>query len=202
MHISNRKFIFYLLAIIALTAYFLHVWIGTILYEGYNPLSQAISDLTAEDSPVKHITRVFSNLYGFLSVIVVGAFIFYSRKYPSKLLRVGILLLSLMIMISAVGYALFPLSESGYAGTFKDIMHMVITGFVVGLTLMALILLFIAFKNSIYKIVTLIALTLLIASPILMTFCSPDYFGVIERISVYTVVLYFGFLATVILYKK
>ena len=36
-----------------------------------------------------------------------------------------------MEWISAVGYRMFPLSDSGYAGAFQDVMHMAVTALVV-----------------------------------------------------------------------
>jgi len=38
--------------------YFLHVIFGRIYYEDYNPFAQAVSDLTADDSPSKHIASI------------------------------------------------------------------------------------------------------------------------------------------------
>jgi len=38
-----------LLGIFSVILYFLHVILGEVFYEGYNPLEQAISDLTASN---------------------------------------------------------------------------------------------------------------------------------------------------------
>ena len=43
-----------------------------------------------------------------------------------------------MEWISAIGYRMFPLSESGYAGAFQDVMHMVVTAAVVLLSIVSL----------------------------------------------------------------
>jgi hypothetical membrane protein len=66
----NRKIVklIPLLGILSVIFYFLHVIIGRIFYEGYNPLAQAISDLTASNSPSKNIARQFSMLYGICAV--------------------------------------------------------------------------------------------------------------------------------------
>jgi hypothetical protein len=193
---------FFIFAIFAILSYFTHVWIGTFFYQGYNPLSQAISDLTADDSPVKHITRIFSNLYGFLSVIVVIGFILFRKEFKRKIVRLGILLFSIMMIVSAVGYALFPLSEAGLAQSFQDIMHMVVTIIVVSLTIISLILLAIGFKYKVYRAITITGFMLLMLSSLSMPLVGPNYFGVMERVNVYTVVLYFGFLSTIIFYKQ
>lgn len=55
-------------------------------------------------------------------------------------IRIGVYLYALAIWLGAIGYALFPLSESGYAGIFQDIMHLyVITFPVVILSIASLI---------------------------------------------------------------
>ena len=58
-----------LLGIFSVIFYFLHVILGEIFYEGYNPLAQAISDLTASNSPSKNIAKIFSMLYGICAVL-------------------------------------------------------------------------------------------------------------------------------------
>jgi hypothetical membrane protein len=202
--ISTQKVqkILLITAIVAIITYFLHVWVGTYLYEGYNPLSQAISDLTADDSPVKTITRTLSSIYGLLSTIVVLGFIYYREIFNHKISRLGLIFFSIMMIVSATGYALFPLSASGYAGSFQDVMHMIVTIIVVSFTIISLILLAIGFKNKTYRIITIASFVVLMTSSMLMSVVSPNYFGVMERISVYTVVIYFGFLSIVVLYNK
>jgi len=49
--------------------YFLHVFLGALFYTGYNPMAQAISDLTASNSPSKNIAMPFTILYGIFTVI-------------------------------------------------------------------------------------------------------------------------------------
>lgn len=56
----------------------------------------------------------------------------------TKLLRIGIYLFAIMEWISAVGYRMFPLSSSGYAGAFQDVMHMVTIALVVLLSIVSL----------------------------------------------------------------
>ena len=49
-----------------------------------------------------------------------------------------------MEWISAVGYRMFPLSDSGYAGAFQDVMHMVTTALVVLLSIVSLTMIIVA----------------------------------------------------------
>jgi len=188
--------------LLSLVAYFSHVVIGTMLYEGYDPLSQAISDLTADDSPVKTLTRTLAHIYGFFSVITVYLLYRFSFYQSTKRLRWGMLCFGMMIVLSAIGYALFPLSEAGYAGSFQDIMHMVITVLVVLLTVASLILFYFGFNIKFAKYYTLFAFISITISPLLMVVFGPNLFGLFERISVYTVVIYLGFLVFMSLNQK
>ena len=56
----------------------------------------------------------------------------------SKLPRTGVYLFAVMEWISAIGYRMFPLSSSGYAGAFQDAMHMTVTAAVVLLSIVSL----------------------------------------------------------------
>lgn len=84
----------------------------------------------------------------------------------SRLLRSGIYLFTAMEWISAVGFSMFPLSDSGYAGTFQDEMHILSTILVVLLSIVSLVMLIIAGAKR------------------------KEYFGVVERFSVFAAVGY------------
>lgn len=53
----------------------------------------------------------------------------------------GLLGVVALLSYTAAGYSMFPLSDSGYAGTFQDQMHILSTVFVVLLSIVSLILL-------------------------------------------------------------
>ena len=53
-------------------------------------------------------------------------------------------LFTIMEWVSAVGFGMFPLSDSGYAGTFQDQMHILSTVIVVLLSIISLILIIIS----------------------------------------------------------
>ena len=192
------------LGVLAVASYFLHVILGRLFYEDYNPLAQAISDLTADDSPSRSIARFFSGLYGFFSVLCMIGLAILVKKVPSKIVRVGYYLFTVMITTSAIGYALFPLSEAGYTGSFQDTMHLIVTGVVVSFTILSLIVLIIGFRKmkGSFSLITLVALVVLFASSMATTQISQQYFGIAERFSVYTVVLYLGFLVFALTSKK
>jgi hypothetical membrane protein len=174
--------------------YFLHVILGEIFYKGYNPLAQAISDLTASNSPSKGIARIFSMLHGISALIFsIGLFLNLKGRI-NKVITCSSLFFCAMNAISFFGYTLFPLSESGYAGTAQDRMHILVTIFVVAFTIISLILFCIGFlRTGKYKhlgIISLCAFILLAIGAILVNIVPKEYFGAAERINIYSVIIY------------
>jgi hypothetical protein len=119
--------------------------------------------------------------------------VFYQGRV-NKVFRLGIYLFAIMEWTSAVGYTLFPLSGSGYAGTFQDVMHMVVTAFVVLLSIASMILIAVGcFKSKVHKqlgIFTLAVLGIMTLGSIATGVVPLGYFGFAERLSVYSVVMY------------
>ena len=188
-----------LLGILSVILYFLHVILGEIFYEGYNPLAQAVSDLTASNSPSKNIARVFSTLYGICAVSFSIGFFAYLRNKINKVVTVSSFIFCIMNIVSFFGYTFFPLSESGYAGTFQDKMHMIVTVLVVLLTIVSLVLYTIGFfRKKGHKwlgIISIITLLILMAGAMLINIIPKEYFGVAERINVYSIIIYTGILS-------
>jgi len=187
------------IGIFSVILYFLHVILGEIFYEGYNPLAQAVSDLTASNSPSKNIARPFSALYGICAVIFSIGFFAYLRNKINKAATVSSFIFCIMNTISFFGYTFFPLSESGYGGAFQDKMHMVVTVSVVLLTIASLILYSIGFLRAkghkLLGIVSISVLLILMAGAMLINILPKAYFGVAERINVYAIIIYTGILS-------
>ena len=188
-----------LFGMFACVFYFLHIIFGTIFYEGYNSLTQAISDLTASNSPSKNIARTFAFFYGVFSVIFSVCFYIYFRGKINNIFIIATLVFCSMNVISFIGYTLFPLSESGYSGTLQDRMHIVVTGFVVILTIISLILFCISFMQiTLYRkmgIISICILFLLFVGAFLIKILPLQYFGFAQRINAYSVVIYTGILS-------
>jgi hypothetical protein len=189
----NLNVVLLSVGVLAVIFYFLHVILGSINYPGYDFLSQAVSDLTSDSSPSKVIARFFSSLYGILSSLVMIGFLYTFRNEKVKILKIGVYLLSSMYIISAVGYALFPLSSNTDINNFQNVMHIVVTIAVVLLTISSLILLAISFKkiNQLtYFILTVLTFAVLMIGSISIGLVPKAYFGLAERFSVFSVVLY------------
>jgi len=188
-----------LFGIFSIIMYFLHVILGEIFYESYNPLAQAISDLTASNSPSKIIAKIFSTLYGICAVTFSIGFFVYLKNKINKALTVSSFIFCVMNTISFLGYTFFPLSESGYASTFQDKMHLAVTVLVVLLTISSLVLFSIGFfRVKGYKwlsVISICTLFILVAGAMLINIVPQEYFGIAERINVYSVIIYTGILS-------
>lgn len=86
---------------------------------------------------------------------------------------------------------MFPLSSSGYAGAFQDVMHMIITAAVVLLSIVSLSVIIVAGVKSkdcrSYGVCAGIALAMMPVGAIGMKIVAADYFGIVERFSVFAV---------------
>ena len=156
---------------------------------GYDPLAQAVSDLSAANAPSLALWNRLSSLYNVCEVMCVMMVCVGIAGVGTRLLRAGIYTFAAMEWISAVGYRSFPLSDSGYAGTFQDVMHMVVTSLVVVLSIVSLTLVIIAGARDAgcrsYGICAAVALCMMLVGALGMKLVPAAYFGVVERFSVF-----------------
>lgn len=181
--------------VVAAVFYFLHVYYGIQNYPNYSSMSQAVSDLTATDAPSFVIASRFSALYSMFAVLGCTFLCLIVTDQINKTFRLGIYLYTIMNWVSSIGYTLFPLSGKGYQGTFQDIMHFyVVTIAVVLLSIVSLILIFIGGRRNketkAIAILGLVALLLMFLGSIGTGVAPKEYFGVLERFSVFSVVIY------------
>ncbi len=184
-----------LTGVISLISYAVAVIFAPLAYPGYNWMAQAVSDLSAEASPSRLLWNQLSAAYNVCSpVCMMCVAIFVSdKKISTKLFRLGIYLFAIMNWISAIGYKMFPLTDSGKEiSTFQEKMHIVITIVVVLLSISSLTMLIIAgFKKNGIKGIGIwasIALAMMFVGAIGKSAVSPDYFGIVERFSVFAAV--------------
>ena len=121
-----------------------------------------------------------------------GKFIFGQsiiQGQKTRRLRAGGYLFAIMEWVSAIGYRMFPLSDSGYAGAFQDVMHMVVTALVVLLSIVSLsVIVSAGLKDKscrFYGVCAAIALSMMLVGALGMKVVPADYFGVVERFSVF-----------------
>ena len=127
-----------LLGVLSFLSYAAAVVLAPLAYPGYDWMAQAVSDLSAADAPSLALWNQLSALYNVCEVVCVTVVCIGIQGQKTRLLRTGIYLFAIMEWISAAGYRMFPLSSSGYAGAFQDVMHMVVTALVVLLSIVSL----------------------------------------------------------------
>lgn len=178
-----------LLGIVSFLSYAAAVVFSPLSYPGYNWLAQAVSDLSAANAPSLALWNQLSALYNSCEVVCVTVVCIGIKYNKNKLLKAGVYAFAVMEWVSAVGYRAFPLSDSGYAGTFQDIMHMVVTVIVVLLSIASLTTIIIAGlkdkTNRSYAICAAVALAMMLVGALGMKIVPSNYFGVVERFSVF-----------------
>lgn len=178
-----------LLGAVSLLSYAAAVVFSPLAYPGYDPLAQAVSDLSAANATSLALWNRLSSLYNICEVMCVMMVCVGIAGVGTRLLRAGIYTFAAMEWISAVGYRSFPLSDSGYAGTFQDVMHMVVTALVVVLSIVSLTLVIIAGARDAgcrsYGICAAVALCMMLVGALGMKLVPAAYFGVVERFSVF-----------------
>jgi len=193
----NRKLINWLglTGIAAFLSYTLAVILSPSAFPGYNWMEQAVSDLSAESAPSRTLWNQIAAPYGVCSVVCMTCVsVFVSEeKISTGLFRTGIYLFTVMSWISEIGYAMFPLADSGKEiASFQEVMHIAVTAAVVLLSIASLVCLIIAGfrKGGIRGIGSwaAVALAMMLVGAVGQQAVPPQYFGIVERFSVFAAV--------------
>lgn len=178
-----------LLGVVSFLSYMSAVVFAPLAYPGYDRMAQAVSDLSAANAPSLMLWNQLSALYNVCEVVCATVVCIGIRGQKTRLLRTGIYLFAVMEWISAVGYRMFPLSDSGYAGAFQDVMHMAVTALVVLLSVVSLIVIIAAGVKDrncrSYGVCAAVALAMMLVGAMGMKIVPAEYFGVVERFSVF-----------------
>lgn len=178
-----------LLGIVSFLSYTAAVVFAPLAYPGYDWMKQAVSDLSASNAPSLALWNQLTAFYNVCEVVCATVVCIGIQGRKTKLLRTGVYLFAVMEWISAVGYRMFPLTSSGYAGEFRDVMHMVITAVVVILSIVSLVLIIISGIKSktcrSYAVCAFIALMMMLVGAMGMKIVPEEYFGIVERFSVF-----------------
>lgn len=178
-----------LLGVVSFLSYTAAVVLSPLAYPGYDWMAQAVSDLSAVNAPSAMLWSQLNALTGVCSVVSITLVCVYMQGKLGKALRIGISLFAAMMWLSAVGYTMFPLTESGYAGTFQDVMHAVVTVLVVVLSIVSLAFIIVGgFRGRQYRALAVLAtaaLLLMLAGAVGVGVVPAQYFGIPERFSVF-----------------
>jgi hypothetical membrane protein len=176
--------------------------VGGLRYEGYSFTSQAISELMATGAPSEPFVDPLFITYGVLALaFAVG--VFREGAGQSRALRIAGALLIGYALAGFTGPTLFEMHPRGSASPGGDTPHIILTGVLVLLTLLAIV--FAAFalgkRFRMYSFATLAvlivfgALTAPFGARLAAGQPTPG-FGILERINIYSSQLWIAVLAT------
>ena len=193
--IKRLAFCAFIFGLLSVLFYVLHDVIGAMNYPGYDAMSQAVSDLTATDAPSFAVASGYSAVYGIFSCLCCAFLCIIVSNQP-KVIRIGVYLFTAMEAISAIGYSLFPLSSAGYDGSAQSFIHVyILTALVVILSIASLLTIAIgSFRNGrkALAVIAAVAFVLMLVGAIGSMSVPKEIFGVFERFSTYSAVVFAG----------
>jgi CubicO group peptidase (beta-lactamase class C family) len=182
--------------------------LGGLRYEGYSFASQAISELMATGAPSEAFVDPLFITYGVLA-LAFGVGVRREGAGRSRALRITGALLMAYAALGFAGPTFFEMSPRGSGGPHSDAPHIILTGALVLLTLLAMG--FGAFalgaRFRIYSLATLVtvilfgALTAPYGARLAAGQPTPG-FGILERINVYSSLLWVAVFAVALLRRR
>lgn len=182
-----------ILGIVSLLSYTAMVLFSPLAYPGYDWLSMAVSDLSAEGAPSRELAGQLNALYGPCGLVSIMAVCVGVSGCKSKVMKLGIYSFAAMEWVSSVGYDLFPWVSDAPASNPQNVMHLGVTVLVVVLSLAALVLVAIgAGKEQIksLKIWAVVCLVSMLLGPIGTALLPKAVFGLFERFSTFSAVVF------------
>jgi len=178
-----------LLGVVSFVSYLVAVIFAPTAYPSYDWMSRGVSDLSAGNAPSLALWHQVSSLYVAAGAVCLAAVCIAIKDKLNKALSVGIYLFTIMFSVSAIGFAIFPLSLSGgYGEALQDIMHVyVVLPIVVVLSIASFVMVIIGgFRKKRFVSIAIcasVALTLMFVGAIGTAAAPPEYFGVFQRFS-------------------
>lgn len=168
---------FGILGLISLLSYTTAVVFAPLAYPGYNWLAQAVSDLPADSAPSRTLWNQLSALYMPCGIVCCTMCGLEVSVNPNLALRTGVYIF----------YVMNWLPEAGTPGGFQGTMHMVVTAFVVLLSIALLILIILGDRGarSGLGVWAAAALAMMLLGAIGTGIIPGEYFGIPERFSVF-----------------
>lgn len=182
-----------ILGIISLLSYTAMVVFSPLAYPGYDWLSMAVSDLSAEGAPSEKLAGQLNALFGPCGLVSIMAVCVGVAGCKSKMLKLGVYFFVVMEWLCNVGYSLFPWLKDEPVSNPQNFMHLVVTVLVVVFSLIALVLVARgARKEQIKSLSTwaIVCLAAMIIGPIGTALLPKEVFGLFERFSTFSAVVF------------
>lgn len=184
---------FGILGIISLLSYTAMVVFSPLAYPGYDWLSMAVSDLSAEGAPSQALANQLNALFGPCGLVSIMAVCIGIVGCESGILKCGVYCFAAMEWVCNVGYSLFPWVSDADGSHPQNVMHLLVTVLVVVFSLAALVLVAIGARKeglkslSVWAIVCLVAMLM---GPVGTGLMPKAVFGLFERFSTFSAVVF------------
>lgn len=191
--IEKRLRMIGIFGIISLLSYTAMVVFSPLAYPGYDWLSMAVSDLSAEGAPSAELASQLNALFGPCGLVSIMAVCVGVAGCKSKVMKLGIYFFAAMEWACSVGYDLFPWVSDASASNPQNVMHLAVTVLVVVLSLASLIMVAIGAGKEQMKSLRIWAIVCLLAmmmGPIGTAMLPKSVFGLFERFSTFSAVVF------------
>lgn len=191
--------------LVSLLSYTAMVVFSPLAYPGYDWMSRAVSDLTAEGAPSLQLATRLNALFGPCAVVSVMAVCVAAAGSKSKLFKGGIYSFAAMEWICNAGYTMFPWVADAPESNPQNVCHLIVTVLVVVLSLAALIMISVSAKQENMKslgIWAAVCLGAMILGPVGTGLLPKAVFGIFERFSTFSAVIFNAVLGVYLLAGK
>ena len=181
------------LGVISLLSYTAMVVLSPLAYPGYDWLSMAVSDLSAEGAPSAALANQLNALFGPCGLVSIMAVCVGAAGCKAKLMKLGIYFFAAMEWICNVGYRLFPWVSGAPVSNPQNIMHLAVTVSVVVFSLASLVLIAVGTKKDQKKslhVWAIVCLAAMIIGPVGTSLLPKTVFGLFERFSTFSAVVF------------
>ena len=193
MNMEKRIRKFGIFGILSLLSYTAMVVFSPLAYPGYDWLSMAVSELSADGSTSQALAEQLNALFGPCALVSIMAVCVGVANCPAKALKRGVYAFAVMEWLCNVGYTLFPWVSGADAKNPQNFLHLAITALVVLLSLAGLALCAIGAKGERLKPIrvwALVCLAAMIAGPVGTALLPASVFGLFERFSTFSAVVF------------
>lgn len=182
-----------ILGLISLLSYTAMVVFSPLAYPGYDWMTMAVSDLSAEGAPSRALANQLNSLFGPCGIVSIMAVCVGIYGCKSKLFKAGIYFFAAMEWVCNAGYTMFPYLQDAPASHPQNLGHIVVTVLVVVFSLASLVLIALSAHKEGYKSLRIWAIVCLVAmlmGPIGTGLMPKSVFGLFERFSTFSAVVF------------
>lgn len=191
--------------LISLLSYTAMVVFSPLAYPGYNWMSMAVSELSAEGAPSADLAKRLNCLFGPCGLVSIMAVCVAVADIKSKRFKIGVYCFAVMEWLCSVGYTCFPWVSNAPYSNLQNVMHLAITVLVVVFSLASLVLIAISAKKAGQRTLGIwawICLAAMIIGPIGTGLFPRSVFGLFERFSTFSAVIFNAVLGIYLFMEK